>query len=815
MPILRRSLAARSAMTIVAALLLGLGNLGVAPPVAAAEGLTLQARALLQGHVRTGSWFAVAVDVANAGPTVTGELRITGGADSRTRFGTPVEFATGSRKQHLLYAMPPTFGGNLTVELVAGGQVVAKSQVAIALHDQTQLVVGVVAEDPAGLVGELDLLPNQNGLAPVIVPLGPEDLPERIQAWAPLDRIVWQDVDAASLSPAQLAALRTWVAGGGRLVIVGGTAGADALTGFPDDLLPYRPTGILDVDPSVLRPILGGIPDGAATLAAYAGEPSYGRALATSGDRVIAADTPFGSGTVTLLGFDPTTSWIADGDEWDAPLWRRLLPARSAGAVSLVDDGTIVSAVANLPSLSLPPTGALLVLLLGYIVLIGPVNYLVLRRLDRREWAWVTVPALIGVFTVGAYAVGFVVRGNDVIVHEVAIVRGAPGTDQAVTQSYLGIFSPSRATFQVRLAGDALVAAPMSGDIFGGSSTGLDVLQGDPSRVRDLDVGFGSMRTIRAEASASGPIVDADLRLEDNRVRGTLTNRSTGTLVAPALVLGASSVTLGDLAPGASTDVNLVLSDNPMNQPSLSDRVVGSIPWDMGMMGEADQRNLVRRSMIDQLSMDPMMGFTMSLPGDTVTLLAWGTEPVVQAEIEGSTVRRVANVLYQVPLPFTIQGRVTFRHDLLRSSAIEQDASFFSKDPWSIGMGVGEVRMAYRPLPFEGAFGAEQVLVAMSGGGDMSMPGGQPIELRESPRCEAGSEGCVQPQDGLPDIEVLDVQTGAWVQFEHMGAGRPYELPGPARWVDPSTGELQVRFVNERQEGVYFQFPVALAGTVR
>ena len=137
----------------------------------------------------------------------------------------------------------------MTVELVSGGQVVATAKVAIALHDQTQLVVGLVAENPAQLVGQLDLLPNQNGLAPVIVPLATADLPERVQAWAPLDRLIWQDVDAATLTPGQLAALRTWIAGGGRLVIVGGTAPADVLTGFPDDLLPYRPTGVLDVDP--------------------------------------------------------------------------------------------------------------------------------------------------------------------------------------------------------------------------------------------------------------------------------------------------------------------------------------------------------------------------------------------------------------------------------------------------------------------------------------------------------------------------------------------------------------------------------------
>ena len=363
-----------AAIAVLAAMLL--------VPVAsasAADGLKMNARALMQGHVRAGSWFAIAVDLENAGPTVTGELRISGGVDSRTRFGTPVELATGSRKEYVLYALPPTFGGNMTVELVSGTQVVAKSQVAVALHDQSQLVVGLVAENPARLVGQLDLLPNQNGLAPVIVPLAVGDLPERVQAWAPLDRLIWQDVDAASLTPAQLAALRTWIAGGGRLVIVGGTGAADVLSAFPDDLLPYRPTALIDVDPAVLQPLLGAPPAGATPLTALAGDPGTGRTLAKSGDRVIAADAAFGSGTVTLLGFDPATKWIADGDAIDVPLWRRLLPPRSGGNVALVDDQTIVSAVTNLPSLALPPIGALLVLLAGYIVLVGPVNYLVLR----------------------------------------------------------------------------------------------------------------------------------------------------------------------------------------------------------------------------------------------------------------------------------------------------------------------------------------------------------------------------------------------------------------------------------------------------
>jgi hypothetical protein len=802
---------------VLAAAFVLLGALPV-PVVTADEGLTIEAHALLQGHVRSGSWFAVAVDLSNSGPTVTGELRIAGGIDSRTRFGTPVELATGSRKQYLLYALPPTFGGNMTVELMSGDRQVAKATVAIALHDQTQLVVGVIAENPGRIVGELDLLPSQNGAQPTIVPLTPADLPERLQAWSALDRIVWQDEDASSLTPGQLDALRGWIAGGGRLVIVGGTSGADALNAFPDELLPFRPTAVLDIDPTAVRPVLGGLPDGAATLTALSGELSRGRELASSGDRVIAADMAFGAGSVTILGFDPTTSWIAEGETWDAPLWRRMLPTRSGGTVSLTDDSTIVGAVSNLPSLALPPIGGLIVLLIGYIILIGPVNYLVLRGLDRREWAWITVPALIVVFAVGAFGFGALLRGSDVIVHEVAIVRGAPGTDQAVAQSYLGVFSPSRASFQVRVPGNALLAAPMNGDIFGsGASSSLDVLQGDPSRIRDLSVGYGSLRTIRAEAQTTGPNVTADLRLENNRIVGTVTNRSDRTLEDPALVFGASSTKIKDLAPGATTEVSLTLANNPLNQASLSDRVVGQISWDFngGISSEAEQRKLVRRSILDQLTYDPMTGFQSSFASDSPVLLAWGDDPVVPMEIEGVHVRRVANILYQVPLQMSMGGEVTFRTDLLRSSVVEVNANFFSKDPWTISFGTGNARLAFRPLPFDGTFTPTQVLVAMTFGGDITIPSGNPKALVEEARCDPADEDCVTPRDQLPDIEVLDVRTGEWVQFMHMQQGTAYELVDAGRWVDPASGEVQVRFVSESQEGTNFQFPISISGVIR
>jgi hypothetical protein len=208
------------------------------------------------------------------------------------------------------------------------------------------------------------------------------------------------------------------------------------------------------------------------------GDLARGRAIAKSGDRAVAAQADYGSGSVAILGIDPTTGWIADSGAARA-IWSSLIPPRSDGTVSIGDDSQIVGAVANLPALDLPPLAGLLLLLVGYIALIGPLNYVILRRIDRREWAWVTMPILIVGFAVGAYAFGSALRGSSIIVNEVGIVRGAPDATEGSAQVYLGVFSPARGTYQVAVPGGALLSSPVSGDIFNGQGASLDVVQGD------------------------------------------------------------------------------------------------------------------------------------------------------------------------------------------------------------------------------------------------------------------------------------------------------------------------------------------------
>ena len=795
--------------------------------VSAADAPQIDARVLLEGHARVGSWLAIEVRLRNEGVPVVGELRLQGGTQGGTRFSMPVDLPNPSDKIYMLHAQPPSFGQQLEVLLVVNEEIVARKKVAFTVHDANQMTVGIVAGQAQGIVAGLQLPANQNNVAPVIIQLDPSDLPERLEAWSALDRLIWQDVDTNTLTSRQIDALLGWLALGGRLVIVGGTAGPGVMSGFPDTILPFRPSTTIDVAPASLTTLLGQLPDSAADVPALAGDLLRGRALATSGDRVIAADAPYGSGAVTVLGIDPTVGWIAESKASIA-LWRGLIPSRVAGGLNNGDDSQIVGAVSELPVLALPPIGGLLLLLFGYILLIGPINYLILRRLDRREWAWITMPALIAIFAVGAYTFGSALRGSDVIVNEVAIVRGAPDTTEGTARVYLGVFSPTRGTYQLSVPGGALLSAPFASDGFGGQGTLLDVVQGDTARIRDLSVGFGSLRTVRAETPVSVPKIHADLRLVNGVLEGTIRNDSDKLLESPAIVLGTNAVVLADLAAGAEGKVSLRISTTQFGQ-ALSDKILGQVYFTENVASnEKLRRSATRHRVIDQLTFDPMFGNAGPLPSDGPVLLAWGRDNVLDVVVEGQKPARAANVLYYIPVPMKVTGATTFKGDLIRSTVLSAESAFFSKDPSMMNFGQGTVSMAYRPIPFDGTFAVENVIMAMGFGNDMVGGGGKPIAPMPMPVPAPGNspEPCVgfcdrpapidQVQfDGLPEVEVFDRVAGTWRRLPHFSQGTTYELAAPSSYVDPSTGTIQVRFVNERQDGVNFSFSVSLEGVVR
>jgi len=75
-------------------------------------------------------------------------------------------------------------------------------------------------------------------------------------------------------------------------------------------------------------------------------------------------------------------------------------------------------------------------------VLVGPVDYLVLKRLGRLPWTWVTCAFWLAVFTVGAYYGVEAIRAGDLTLRTVRVMDRVDNGTQTWSTAYCGLFAP-------------------------------------------------------------------------------------------------------------------------------------------------------------------------------------------------------------------------------------------------------------------------------------------------------------------------------------------------------------------------------------
>jgi hypothetical protein len=529
------------------------------------------------------------VQVENNGTDLDGELRVRI-ADSwgATNFAAQAQLPSGSRKRIPLYVLPNNFSHTLEVQLVSGGQVLASQNVDVSPEPNINYFVGYIAPDPGALsLLKTVTLPGQRRFTvPVAVSLA--ELPERVEALRSLDTLVINAADTSTLTPAQQASLETWVRQGGRLVIGGGAEAMQTAAGLRETLLPLEPRQLREIDE------LPGLAEYAGSEAVRvpgpfviaSGEPKQpARLLAFQGDTALIQEWQLGNGFVDFIGLDLA---VAPFDAWSGTtgFWEALLAPGAAYPEGMPIDMSprqmrsdqMNYALSNLPSLDLPSIRGIAVLLALYIMLVGPVNYLILRWRRRLHLAWITIPVFTIAFSAGAFSLGYALRGTDLILNKVAVIELRPDGFGNVN-SYLGLFSPARQSYEIEVSGGGLLSPlrpsydPWGGQ--GGPSAAAEAvfLQGDPGLVRGLTVNQWSMQAFMTEITWDdiGSIED-DLVLSGQQLTGTVENRTDFNLKDVVVILGNQFTRLGDLAPGESKEVSMdvpTLLGQPFESPVI------------------------------------------------------------------------------------------------------------------------------------------------------------------------------------------------------------------------------------------------------
>jgi uncharacterized membrane protein len=174
----------------------------------------------------------------------------------------------------------------------------------------------------------------------------------------------------------------------------------------------------------------------------------------------------YGSGRVTVVGFDLDGAALANWQH-KASFWEWLLnesghrlpsgqESRLGGSRSFADDNedqyvtTMQNMLDSFEGVPVVSFGWVALFILIYILLIGPVDYLFLKRIVKRmEWTWVTFPLIVIAVSTLAYFTAYALKGRDLKINKVDLVDVDLQSNRVYGHTWFTVFSPRIQSYTV------------------------------------------------------------------------------------------------------------------------------------------------------------------------------------------------------------------------------------------------------------------------------------------------------------------------------------------------------------------------------
>lgn len=744
------------------------------------EDVKLSARVGFGGNCKENTWIPIRVTVENNGPDLDARVEVAyaNNSNGEATYGAEISLPTASRKEIFLYIYPQNYLGRLILSLKSGDRVVTSTPLNATCISGQNLLIGLLGNDltASTLAGAL----SSNGFAR-ITSLQLADLPDRSQGWESLDALVVSGVDTGGMSDAQRAALKTWLAQGGKLLAAGGPRWQETVGGL-GELLPIELNATRTVsDLSALQNYFqsSDLFDGRPAIVAIGKLRPDAEVLVTQDGIPLLAQRVFGFGAIYYLAADPAlqplSDWGGMGNFYGNLLGSRA--TRSSWLNAVWDSYAANQALSALEALSLPPATSILCLLGVYILVIGPLNYLVLRYFKRQELAWITIPALVILFTLVGYFSGFLVRGVHPILNRLAVVQAWDGVDEAQAHALVGVYSPIRAKYTLN-AGEAFLPYPFEEANQGGfqpSHDWLSLEQGEGIVLPDLLVESSGMKATFVSGSLPALQLTHNLVVTIGKqtptLSGIISNTSQYTLRDVALVTPNNAQNLGDLAPGATKNVVVSLRANPQGSPFYN---------------QTSQFSYYSGGSLQDIRHNALMNAVRSTrqqSGDKVDagiyLIGWLDKGLISTGLQGQDFESVDTSLYVVTLRpiFTFTpGPLQLTPDLFIWESSDPNFSPYLPEYWQQSASsngyVLSFKVAVPSLPYHAV---------------------QTLTLTLNPSTYRSG-----PSPSAINVFLWDWENASWVQIHDLAWGNN-DIPDPFRYAGTG-GTINLR-IEQNQNG--------------
>jgi hypothetical protein len=447
------------------------------------------------GFVPEACWFPIVCEIKNDGPSFTGTIEIKGGNNQEQTLLTTVELPTGTLKRLVLPMFASGRGySSWDLRLLDERGKLRSEQLGLRARKQIAHgtpLLGAVPRTPSGTPVIRPILAQGSDLQPAAARMLPSIFPDNPLVLEGLNCLYLNSERAADLTVNQVDALLGWLNAGGHLIVaveqpsdVNASAWLKNLfpcevkdlrklerhaelhawlrsatwatnsrrgPGFQNQFAPNQGNGFEAPTANPFPDLPDDFDFESKEMQVAVGQVREGKVEVQSADTPLVVTAQRGRGRVTALLFsperEPTRSW-----KHLQTFWAKLaeVPRAWYTAKNLYEQGGwstdgIFGAMIDTRQVHKLPVGWLLLLLLVYLVVIGPFDQFWLKRIGKPMLTWITFPCYVVLFSLVIYFIGYKLRAGESEWNELHIVDILLNGGQAELRghTYSSIYSPA------------------------------------------------------------------------------------------------------------------------------------------------------------------------------------------------------------------------------------------------------------------------------------------------------------------------------------------------------------------------------------
>lgn len=626
---------------------------GYALPVSkasAAPTLEVQAKAGISGKAKYQSVTPLQVTVKNNGADFSGDMAINAfnSYQAASALVVPIDIAAGEEKTFTLYLDSVADYGYSDADLFAfyegdiekGKKVAYKGTKRLQANflEANSTFIYTLTDKSDRLSAYLRLsqfVPSNSVEIFNLNQLKDFTLPEVAQGFEMANIIAVDEVAIADLSPKQQEALLKWVQDGGTLLL-GGAEQINATAGVFKDYLPLSLSQqMTSVSADSLTKLSGG---GIFTQAipVYTATENEGSVPVLKDNNIIlAAKKQVGSGEIVQTTFSLGDQPLASMDGY-AALTAKMLDIQTMSQQTTMQGQSTMDQLSYelgninelFPSFEVSVSYMLIVIIL-YILVIGPLLYFVLKKMDKREHAWWVVPAISVVLSIALFIFGAKDRIVQPQVQQSAFFK--VNEDSSVNGYYVESILTNRSGNFVVNADKTTTALAFRNNYNLSGATGSlhessyikEHANGSTLTLRDLS--YWSVQSFGGKTAAQNiGKMDVDITLKDEKLSGTVKNNFPFALKDVTVISGTKEVKLGDIEPNATLTVDKEMKTTILQKPSNFNNYNYDTPK--------------TKEEVDPLRIDRMKSQALLLVENEKqpVITAWAEQAIVGVELETS-----------------------------------------------------------------------------------------------------------------------------------------------------------------------------------